>query len=182
MWLCSLPCPLHPGGFWLCSLSCRVHPWGFWLCSLSCPLHPRVSGYVHCHVVYILGVSGYVHCLACYTPGLLVMSSIMPATLHGFLLCSPSDHVLYNPRFLVRCIVLHFYWTSLFTPVFLVMAHFCACTPTVQYCTGEGFSHQGDTAADLRLLLSSCWIRSSCVLLPAPVNETLGWFNQSRGE
>ena len=59
---------------------------------LSCPLHRRVCGYVH-------------H-LACYTPGFLVISGIMPATPHGFLLCSPSDPVRYTTRFLVRCIVL----------------------------------------------------------------------------
>ena len=127
------------------------------------------------------------------------MSTILPVTPQGFWLCQasclPHRMVSYcvHHRILsvtpqgfwlgALCWTLHsqyFHWTSLFTAVFLLMAHFCACTPTVQYCTGEGFSHQGDTAADLRLLLSSCRIPGPFVLLPAPVNETVTGFNQPR--
>ena len=156
--------------------------WGLRLCSLSLPLDLRLCGYIHCP--------------SRYTPGFMVMLTILPVTPRGWwLLLLPfplhpgvsgyvHHPVYYTPRFLVMCIVLYTTPTVfsldifMFNERFLVMVHFCACTPTAQNCTGEGFSNQGDTAADLRLLLSSCWIPGSFVLLPAAVKETVARFNQ----
>ena len=123
-----------------------VPPWGFWLCSLPYPLHPGNSGYVHCRVIYVLEVSGKFHssllysrsfwlcpscCLlhplvspsgpACYSLEFLIIFTVLPVTPQGFWLCPLHSS--------------YFHWTSLFTAVFLVMAHFCACIPTVQYYT-----------------------------------------------
>ena len=121
-----------------------ITPQGFWLCSLSCPLHPRVFGYVHCHVRY--------------TPGFLVMFTALTVT-----------PWLYH----LHCAATFLLDILFFTGVFLIIHHSCSRTPTVRYCTGGVFSHQGDTAADLWLLLSSFCIPSSCVSSPAEFNQKL---------
>ena len=182
-------------------LSCPLHPR---VCGYVHCLARYTLGYVVMFTVMPVTPWGFLvmfTVMPCTSLGFLVMFTVLPVTPQGFWLCQasrmPHRMVSYCVHHWIMsvtplgfwlgalCCTLHsqyFHWTSLFTVRFLIMTRFCACTPTVQNCIGEGFSHQGDIAVDLRLLLSSSWIQSSFVLLPAGVNETLKWFNQSLGE